>query len=221
MILTIVDHASNHVPADIDLGLDPALLETHIAWDIGALALAGALGYPAIHPGLSRLVIDMNRDEDAPALIPLMSDGVRIGNANADRADRIARYYRPYHDNISKRIIAERPAMLLSLHSFTPRLAERPAEKRPWEVGVLYNIDAKAAHIAIPLLQAAGIITGDQQPYSGKLLNTTMNRHGEETGIPYLGLEVRQDLISDPHGVSFWASRLLPMVEKCARGLAI
>jgi len=220
MILTIVDHASNHVPDGIDLGIDGALLETHIAWDIGAHALAEALGFPLIEPGISRLVIDMNRDEDAPGLVPTVSDGVVLRNTADDRADRIARYYRPYHDKIAARIEAKRPALLLSLHSFTPQLAERPDESRPWEVGVLYNNDDRAARIAIPLFEAAGIFTGDQEPYSGKVLNTTMNRHGEGTGTPYLGLEVRQDLISDPQGVALWTSRLLPVIEKCARGVS-
>jgi predicted N-formylglutamate amidohydrolase len=30
-ILIIADHASAHVPADIDLGIDPGLLSNHIA----------------------------------------------------------------------------------------------------------------------------------------------------------------------------------------------
>ena len=34
-ILVVSDHASNHVPADIELGIDPALLDQHIAIDIG------------------------------------------------------------------------------------------------------------------------------------------------------------------------------------------
>jgi len=220
MILTIVDHASNHVPDDIDLGIDPGLLETHIAWDIGALAVAEVLGFPLIEPGVSRLVIDMNRDLDAAALVPLESDGIRLRNRPSDRADRVARFYRPYHDEIAARIAADKPSMLLSLHSFTPQLTEKPDEKRPWEVGVLYNNDDRAARIAIPLLSAAGIVTGDQQPYSGKILNTTMNRHGEGTGTSYLGLEIRQDLIADAQGVSRWARRLLPVIEKCARGVS-
>lgn len=220
MILTVVDHASNHVPDDIDLGIDPALLETHIAWDIGAAALAVALGVPVHAATVSRLVIDLNREEDAQGLIPLASDGIVIPGNPGDRAARIARFYRPYHDRLARRIVDERPAMLLSLHSFTPQLTEKPLETRPWEIGVLYNQDDRAARIAIPLLEAEGIVTGDQQPYSGKVLNATMNRHGEGTGTTYLGLEVRQDLIADAAGVALWASRLLPVIEKCARGVA-
>ncbi len=219
-ILTIVDHASNHVPPDIELGIDPALLETHIAWDIGAAALASALGFDAHIAAISRLVIDLNREEDSAGLIPLESDGVVIPGNPGDRAARIERFYRPYHDALAARIARERPQLLVSVHSFTPQLETRPDEARPWEVGVLYNRDDRAARIAIPLLEAAGIITGDQLPYSGVQLNATMNRHGEGTGTPYLGLEVRQDLIGDPDGVAHWARRLLPVIEKCAKALA-
>ncbi len=220
-ILTIVDHASNHVPADIELGLPASLMTSHIAWDIGAAALADALGYPAHKAGISRLVIDLNREEDSPGLIPVESDGHAIpGNAGASVAVRVERFWRPYHDALADRIAREQPALLLSLHSFTPSLASRPDEQRPWQVGVLYNRDDRAARIAIPLLEAAGIVTGDQLPYSGKLLNATMNRHGEGTGTPYLGLEVRQDLIGDARGVTRWADRLRPIIDAVAGTLA-
>ena len=219
-VLTIVDHASNHVPPDIDLGIAPALLENHIAWDIGAAALAEAIGFPAHLATVSRLVIDLNREQDSPGLVPLHSDGHAIPGNVGDTADRVARFWRPYHDTLAHRIAGEQPQLLLSLHSFTPYLASKPEEKRPWEIGVLYNEDDRAARIAIPLLAAAGIATGDQLPYSGKLLNATMNRHGEGTGTPYLGLEVRQDLIGDAAGVARWAARLRPIIDACLDQLA-
>lgn len=213
MILTVVDHASNAVPDGIDLGIDPALMTTHIAWDIGAENLARELGYSAHIATVSRLVIDCNRDEDAPGLIPLESDGVTIPGNPGDIVARMAMYH-AYQDALASRIAAERPALLLSLHSFTPRL--KTGESRPWEVGVLYNNDDRAARIAIPLLEGAGVVTGDQQPYSGKILNATMNRHGEGTGTPYLGLEVRQNLIDTPVGVAKWAAILRPVIDACA-----
>ena len=220
-VLTIVDHASNHVPDGVDLGLARDVMTTHIAWDIGSAALADALGYPAHKASVSRLVIDLNREEDAPGLVPATSDGQVIpGNQGISIARRIDLYWTPYHDALAARIADERPALLLSLHSFTPYLASKPDEKRPWEVGVLYNRDERAARIAIPLLVAAGIVTGDQLPYSGKLLNATMNRHGEGTGTPYLGLEVRQDLIGDAQGVRRWAERLRPIIDAVAGAFA-
>jgi predicted N-formylglutamate amidohydrolase len=91
---------------------------------------------------------------------------------------------------------------------------------RPWEIGVLYNTDDRAARIAIPALTNKGVCVGDNLPYSGKVLNATMNQHGESkggegNGIPYLGLEVRQDLISEPQGVARWADVLMGVIAGC------
>ena len=222
-MLIIADHASNHVPADIELGIDPHLLDTHIAIDLGVAALAKALGLPAILGGVSRLVVDLNREDDAPHTIPIASDGHAIpGNAITQdaRVARIKRFWHPYHDQISHIITKNNPKLLISLHSFTPQLASDPDQQRPWEVGILYNQDDRAARIAIPALTAAGVIVGDQLPYSGKLLNATMNCHGEGRGIPYLGIEMRQDLIDDPAGVTRWAAVLTPVIMLCANQLA-
>jgi predicted N-formylglutamate amidohydrolase len=221
-LLLIADHASNHVPPDIDLGILSDLLTQHVAIDIGVAplgrALCAALGMPGILGGISRLVADLNREEDRTTLVPLRSDGHEIpGNAHLDeagRAERIDRFWRPYHARIAGQIVAQRPKMLVSLHSFTPQLREDPAQARPWHIGVLYNEDDRAARIAIPLLEAAGIVTGDNLPYSGKLLNATMNLHGEANGIAYLGLEVRQDLIETEQGVRRWAEVLVPVIKK-------
>jgi predicted N-formylglutamate amidohydrolase len=221
-VLLIGDHASAHVPEDIDLGIDPALLGNHIAIDIGVaevaalLVEAGAVD-AAILGGVSRLVVDCNRDEDAPGAIPIASDGHAIpGNAldHERREARMARFFRPYHDHIAGVIAAHRPAMILSLHSFTPLLASDPDQTRPWQVGVLYNADDRLAGPAIAALAAEGLIVGDQLPYSGKLLNATMNRHAEANAIPYVGIEMRQDLAGDAAGQALFAERLARMCRK-------
>jgi predicted N-formylglutamate amidohydrolase len=220
-ILVIGDHASNHVPPGIDLCIPVHLLDTHIAIDLGVAPLAKALctllSCPAILGGVSRLVIDLNRETDAPGLIPNSSDGHAIpGNLDIVSDARVGEFWEPYHQNISTHITVYSPKLLVSLHSFTPSLSSRPEEVRPWEVGVLYNQDDRAARIAIPLLQSQGVIVGDQLPYSGLVLNATMNRHGEANGISYLGLEVRQDLISDADGIASWAARLATVIAACA-----
>lgn len=225
-LLLIGDHASNRVPADIDLGIASGLLDLHIAIDLGVAAVAAALnkrtGMPAILGGVSRLVVDLNREEDAPHIIPIASDGHAIpGNALAHdgRQARIGRFWHPYHHEIAGRIAGHRPRLLVSLHSFTPALESDPAQKRPWQIGILYNRDDRAARIAIPALEAAGVIVGDQLPYSGKLLNATMNRHGEANGIAYLGIEMRQDLVADEAGVERMADILAPVILACREGL--
>ncbi len=206
-ILIVADHASNRVPDDIDLGIDPALLDLHIAWDIGVAAIAERMaqrpGTAAFLGNVSRLVCDFNREEQAPALIPIASDGHAIpGNclSHEQHLARLDRFFRPYHAALAALLDDKPPALILSLHSFTASLASKPEELRPWQVGILYNTDDRAARLAIPLLEADGLVVGDQQPYSGKLLNATMNRHAEAEGRPYLGVEIRQDGIADEAG---------------------
>jgi predicted N-formylglutamate amidohydrolase len=213
-ILVVSDHASNRVPDDIDLGIDPALLDEHIALDIGVAQVGEALaqrpGIAAFLGNVSRLVCDFNRDEHGPSTVPIASDGHAIpGNAidHAGHEARLARFFRPYHAALAALLDTCPPALILSVHSFTPRLATSD-EPRPWHVGVLYNEDDRAARLAIPLLEAEGLIVGDQQPYSGRLLNATMNRHAEADGRPYLGVEIRQDEIGDAAGQALWAERL-------------
>lgn len=222
-ILVVADHASNRVPDDIDLGIEPALLTQHIAVDIGVAAVAELLaeraGFAAFLCNVSRLVCDCNRDEGAPAIIPIASDGHAIpGNdlSHAEYEARLNRFFRPYHAALADQLDAVPVSLILSLHSFTPQLASDPDQQRPWQVGVLYNDDDRAARVAIPLLEAEGLVVGDQQPYSGKLLNATMNRHAEAEGRPYLGIEIRQDEIGDAAGQVIWAERLARICNRVA-----
>src|SRR3954466_5235157 len=98
-LLIVADHASAAVPGDVELGVPACLLADHVAIDLGvaplAAALCATLGCPAVLGGVSRLVRDPKREEDAPGLVPVESDGHRIaGNVDlpaARRADRLAR----------------------------------------------------------------------------------------------------------------------------------
>ena len=225
-MLLIADHASNRLPAGVDLGVPAALMDQHVAIDIGVASLAHALsasiGCAGVLGGVSRLLIDLNREEDAASLIPASSDGHIIpGNAGLSQGERQTRiaFWRAYHHHIAEMISAMAPKLLISLHSFTPSLATCD-QPRPWQIGILYNRDDRAARLALPLLAQAGIVAGDNLPYSGKVLNATMNRHGEANGIPYLEIEVRQDLIADMSGVALWCDRLAPIIRavKAERG---
>ncbi|MGN5374336.1 N-formylglutamate amidohydrolase [Sphingomonas hankookensis] len=222
-LLLLCDHASNRVPDDV--AIPPHLLSLHVGVDIGAgpltHALSVALDAPAILGTVSRLVIDLHREGDHPGLIPAMSDGHAIpANVGADRAGRIARFHAPYHAAIRAQVRRDRPRLIVAIHSFTPALAtDRIA--RPWQAGILYGRDDRAARIAIDHLRGQGVATGDQQPYSGRTLNATLNRHAEGQGIPALSVEIRNDLIAGPDGVARWCAILAGMIAAVRNGLAL
>jgi predicted N-formylglutamate amidohydrolase len=222
-LLFLCDHASRALPAAYgSLGLAPALFETHIASDIGAAAvtraLAASFGGGAILARWSRLLIDLNRDEDDPTLIMKLSDGSLIpGNARIDASEavaRVARYHAPYHAAIAGAVAAMRASgtipVLVSLHSFTPVWK---GWRRPWEVGVLWDRDGRLARPLIAELARAGLAVGDNEPYSGELENDCLYRHGTMQGLPHVLIEIRQDLVADPAAARGFATRLMPILD--------
>ncbi len=219
-LLCVVDHASNYVPDGIELGIDQKLLNDHIAIDIGVEGIADRLArqhdIPAHIACVSRLVCDFHRKEDDAAVVPTESDGHLIpGNIGADVEARLNLFHRPYHYELGQLIERLQPRMIIALHSFTPSLATS-GEERPWEVGLLYNQDDRAARHAIRLFGEQGLTVGDNEPYSGKQLNATMDRHAETRGIPYCTVEIRQDQINTKAGQSRWAVMLADVLGRVA-----
>lgn len=222
-LVCVADHASNFVPEDIPLGIAPELLEQHVAYDIGVAGIAGRMarrhGIPAHLAQVSRLVIDLHREEDHPDVVPTTSDGHLIpGNIGADVEARLEKYYRPYHDALAKWLDAAQPGLIISLHSFTPQLASG-GDERPWEIALLYNEDDRAARHAIRLFSELGLNVGDNEPYSGKELNATMNRHAEAHGRPYCAIEIRQDLIATRAEQSRYAAMIADVCGRVALAL--
>ncbi len=222
-IVAVCDHASNHVPEDLDLGLPPGAIAKHIAWDIGTAGVVERLAREHAIPGflakISRLVIDLHREEDSPGLIPAQSDGILVpGNIGADREARLERFHRPYHKALGAWLGAAEPALILSVHSFTPSLESAPSA-RPWDVGLLFNEDDRAARHAIRLFTHMGLVVGENEPYSGRELNATMNRHAEAFGRPYCAIEIRNDLIGAEAGQARWAKTIAGVAEQVAQAL--
>ena len=213
--ILICDHASNYIPAEFEnLGLPPAERERHIAWDIGAAGitreLSAILDAPAILCGASRLVIDCNRQLNAPDLIPEVSDGTVIpGNrdlSSAERARRIAQWFEPYHAAIESAIEARRPLVAISIHSMTPSLA---GVARPWQIALSSHLDRTLTLPMLDLLRRPGDITvGDNQPYDlDPAVDYTIPVHAMRRAMPYLQVEFRQDEVAGPAGQVRWARR--------------
>ncbi len=209
-----------------ELELEEAERRRHIGWDIGVMglgtALAGLLDAPFVAQTYSRLVIDCNRDPDSAAAIPEVSDGTRIpGNCGLDgaaRAARVAAIHAPYHDAIAgaldARAEAGRDTILIALHSFTPVFG---GVVRPWQVGVLHDAgDTHFAHAVLAGLGATGLVVGDNEPYRMDGTDFSVPHHCYPRGVPYLELEVRQDLIAVPDQQAEWAARLATLFTAAA-----
>ena len=218
-VILVCDHASAAIPAPLGgLGLCPADLVSHIAWDIGAATvtalLAEALGASAVLAGVSRLVVDCNRPSEHPGWIPEVTCGIPVpGNRGLSDGDIDARercWYRPYHQAISETVARavdqSGPPVVLAIHSFTPCLN---GQDRPWHAGLLWNRDPRLAQPMLQRLTAVpGMNVGDNQPYSGRGLNHTLDMHAQKKGYAHLSIEIRQDLIADAGGVTSWATLL-------------
>lgn len=229
--LLVCDHASNRLPRSLgSLGLPDAELQRHIAWDIGAADvarhLATALDAALILQNYSRLAIDCNRPLDAPDSVATLSEATEIpGNRNlppaaiaARRADIFAPYHACIAANLDARRGANRPTILVAVHSFTPVFK---GVVRPWQVGVLYHRDVRLARILLDLFRAEGDLTiGDNKPYAmDDGGDYTIPTHGEKRSLPHVELEIRQNLIADAAGQSAWASRLARIFPRAASPL--
>lgn len=224
-VLVVCDHASAAIPPSLaDLGLESAARSSHVAWDIGAARvtalLAGRLGCPAVLSGVSRLVIDCNRQPGDPSSIPPFTCGVRVpGNESVDEAEADSRardWFWPYHTEIGNRIAhlwrhAAAPAVV-AVHSFTPCIDGQCP--RPWDVGVLWNRDPRMAVPVLAGLRARGdLMVGDNQPYSGREINYTLDTHAGAAGLPNVSFEIRQDLVADEAGCLRWAGILAEALD--------
>jgi predicted N-formylglutamate amidohydrolase len=215
-----VDHASRRIPKQLaTLGLGQPDLERHIAWDIGALAVAqnvsAALDAALVAQNYSRLVIDCNRRPGDPSSIPTISESTLIpGNLDLLAEQVSARQreiFEPYHQHLSslleERAAAGRRTILIVQHSMTNVFK---GVRREMHAAVLYNRDPRFASCLLEALRSeAGLVVGDNEPYSGKQeVGYTLPHHGETRGIPHVEVEIRQDLIQQPPGQAEWSHRM-------------
>ncbi|CAI3922524.1 Predicted N-formylglutamate amidohydrolase (HutG2) (PDB:2ODF) [Commensalibacter communis] len=226
----VCDHAGYAIPDQLkDLGLPEKDRYRHIAWDIGIKnvgeQLSILLGATFITQTYSRLVIDCNRGENNLSLIAEKSDNSLIkGNQNLSseqKHDRINEIYTPYHHTISTlidgRLATNIQTIFISLHSFTPVMND--GFQRPWHAGILHGRNNQFSMIFKEILEENyHYPIGDNEPYALTEQNDyTVPTHAYQRNLPYLELEIRQDLITSTDQQFEWAERLsllLPMALK-------
>jgi hypothetical protein len=94
---------------------------------------------------------------------------------------------------------------LTSDKSFGENPENIPIQRR----GAVFCIE-RLARPLMELLRADGdLVMGENEPYRvTDLTDYTVPVHAERRGLPYVELEIRQDLIAEPAGQQEWASRL-------------
>lgn len=223
-VLIVCEHASNRIPATFgDLGLAPALRDSHIAWDPGALplaeALAGRFGAPLVHGGISRLVYDCNRPPEAPDAIPAISEIHAVpGNAGLSpeaRLRRVEGVYEPFRARLAEEIATRRAALslLVTVHSFTPVYR---GERRAVEVGLLHGTDPRfAAAMAAAPPKGWRRDTRINQPYGPEDgVAHTLDLHGPPNRLMSVMLEIRNDLIASAADQRAMADALAPWIGR-------
>ncbi len=220
-ILLVCEHASNAIPADLkNLGLSDEILEDHIAWDPGALAVARSMSQDldatVVAQRISRLVYDCNRAADEPSAIIERSEVHDIpGNIALSDADRVARrrrVYEPFRDTladcIDQRIAAGgAPPVIVTIHSFTPIYN---GIRRELDIGILHDQDDRLANamLEIAALDDA-VVTLRNEPYGPQDgVTHTLVEHALSRGLLNVMIEIRSDLIADPDSQKSMAARM-------------
>lgn len=225
-VILVCEHASRLLPKALGtLGLTEEALESHIAWDPGALAvarlMAESLDATLVFQRFSRLVYDCNRPPESPAAMPEKSEVFAVpGNAGLDQAARDARteaLYLPFRDRLSglvKRRIAEgRAPVIVTMHSFTPVYFGKP---RAVEIGILHDADTRLADAMLAAAGSAGPYDiRRNEPYGPEDgVTHTLKEHGLANGLANVMIEVRNDLIKDEAGQGVVAGYLAGLLEK-------
>ena len=205
-ILLVCEHATNFIPARFkDLGLTPTQLQSHIAWDPGAIEMAEAmakiLDAPLISATVSRLIYDCNRPPDSATAMPLTSENQIIpGNVDlseTSKQQRVTNYHRPFEAALSERVVLMGMPLMITVHSFTPVFL---GEQRQVEIGVLHDEDSRFADAFLQqTLTDSRFNIQRNQPYAPTDgVTHTLTHHALPHGLTNVMLEIRNDLIASP-----------------------
>jgi len=227
-VLLSVEHASNAVPADVDLGVPADVLNTHAAWDPGApeiaSILAAELAAPLFLGRYTRLVADLNRSPDNPEAVPEVAFGVpvpgNVGLSAEDRAARLRRFHAPYWTRVADTIegalaaTSEDACVLhVSVHSFTGEFA---GVVREMSMGVMLDperpLERRAADRLLDRLSRLGVHAVENEPFDGRgdALVAAMRQRFPKDRYAGIQIEVSQNHLDE---IDALGHRLLETVQ--------
>ncbi len=226
-IVLVCEHAGRVIPRSLGrLGLAESDLERHIAWDIGAEAVArrlcALLDAPLVLQRYSRLVYDCNRPPEHPGAMPEVSELTVIpANQNlspAQRASRAQALYYPFHAGVRALVDAKlaqgQKPVIVTLHSFT-RVFK--GVMRSVELGLLHHSHDGLAKRLLALMHATHgqVDTRLNEPYGPQDgVAHTLDLQANSRGLANVMIEIRNDLIADDKGQAAWAGLLAPLLAQ-------
>lgn len=231
-VVLVCEHASNRVPVALGrLALDDSVLESHVGWDIGALAVAravsAALDATLVHQRFSRLVYDCNRPPEAADAMPASSERYEIPANRAlgetERARRTNEIYRPFHAAVGAALDGKLdrgiPPVLVTVHSFTRIYYGR---RRSVDLGILHDGDARLADRLLAEAACFGdCVVRRNEPYGPEDgVTHTLRLHALRAGVENVMFEIANDRIGDEAGQALWAERLCHLLRKAMAGFS-
>ncbi len=223
-VIVVCEHASNRVPEFLgDMGLSADALQSHIAWDPGALpvaqGIADQMSAALVYGGVSRLVYDCNRPPEAADAMPVASEDVVIPAnkemTGAGRAERIAQVYEPFRDTLFKEIANNSASLklMVTVHSFTPVYR---GQNRDVELGLLHGQDARFARAMLAHAPTdLPFVTRLNEPYSAADgVAHTLDAHAQPRGLLNVMIEIRNDLLRTAEDQQGMVDTLVPWLQR-------
>jgi predicted N-formylglutamate amidohydrolase len=225
-VVLVCEHASPMVPPDYgDLGVTQEVLQSHVAWDPGALAVAQVMAQRLqarlVAGGISRLVYDCNRPPEAPDAMPVKSEIYDIpGNVGLDqaaKARRVAQVYQPFRAKLAQVMDETTDPILVTIHSFTPIYH---GAIRDLDIGILHDTDRRLAE-AMLSTDSSGLKVARNQPYGPEHgVTHTLKEHALAGGHLNVMIEIRNDLIRTPAQQAHFGALMSDWVEAALAQIA-
>ncbi|MCF6321409.1 MAG: N-formylglutamate amidohydrolase [Rhizobiaceae bacterium] len=227
----VCEHASNFIPEEYrNLGLGKKALNSHIAWDPGAIEIARSLSElldaPLVASKVSRLIYDCNRPPTVKSAVAERSENYDIkGNTNLskDKLDeRAEKYYFPFRNALSECLGSHTrrvgSSIMVTIHTFTPVFQGRT---RTIELGVLHDRDSRMADGLLRALAETGEKkVARNQPYGPRDgVTHTLKEHGSKRGIANVMIEIRNDLVANAEQQAEISSLLHSAITSAAGNL--
>jgi len=91
--------------------------------------------------------------------------------------------------------------------------------RRKMHAAILYNRDRRFAGIVLEMLRReADLIIADNEPYFvSDETDYTVPHHAEARSLPYVEIEIRQDLVNGDAGQAEWAARIAGALQDAER----